>query len=351
MKIAIVTDAWEPQVNGVVRTLKQTFNHLVEMGHEVFLLSSEGHWTIPCPSYPSIPLALFPGKKVAADLEFINADAIHIATEGPIGMAARRWCIRHKVGFTTSYHTQFPEYIRLRLPIPMKFTYSWLRRFHGRAERILVPTESMRKRLIDRGFSNVNVWGRGVDTSIFKADNPQWLDLQEPILLNMGRVAVEKNIEAFLQLDLPGSKVVVGDGPDLDMLKKRYPDVLFTGSKFGEELASWVAAADVFVFPSKTDTFGLVLLEAMACGVPIAAYPVTGPNDVVIDGVTGILNEDLGEAITIAALHLNPQDCIDYATKNSWHACSEVFAGYMYNNALAKSADDTAAITTQFDQS
>jgi glycosyltransferase involved in cell wall biosynthesis len=350
MKIVIVTDAWEPQVNGVARTLKQTFNHLVEMGHDVFLISPEGHRTIPCPSYPSIPLALFPAKKVSADLKLMDADIIHIATEGPIGSAARRWCIRNEVAFTTSYHTQFPEYLRLRLPIPIKLTYWWLKKFHRRAERTLVPTESMRKRLIDRGFNNVHVWGRGVDTLIFKPDNPQQLDLPRPILLNMGRVAVEKNIEVFLQQDIAGSKVIVGDGPDLEMLKKRYPDVLFIGAKFGDELASWVAAADVFVFPSKTDTFGLVLLEAMACGVPVAAYPVTGPNDVVMDGVTGILNDNLGEAVRKALL-LNPQDCIDYAIKNSWQACSEVFAGHMYDNSLSKSRDDTQAITTQFDPS
>ncbi|PHS29977.1 MAG: alpha-mannosyltransferase [Methylophaga sp.] len=336
MKIVIATDAWEPQVNGVVRTLNQTFNHLVEMGHEVFIISPEGHRTLPCPSYPSIRLALFPGKKVSADLDKINAQSVHIATEGPIGMAVRRWCIRNKVRFTTSYHTQFPEYLRLRLPIPIRLTYAWLRRFHRRAERTLVPTESMRERLEKNGFNNVHVWGRGVDIQIFTPENPQLIDLPKPILLNMGRVSVEKNIDAFLALDIAGSKVVVGDGPDLEMLKKRYPDVLFTGAKFGQELASWVAAADVFVFPSKTDTFGLVLLEAMACGVPIAAYPVTGPKDVIIDGKTGILNEDLGEAISIA-VHLNSQDCIDYARKNSWQACSEVFAHYMHDNSHEKS--------------
>lgn len=334
MKIVIVTDAWEPQVNGVVRTLKQTVHHLSEMGHDVSLISPEGHRTIPCPSYPSIPLALFPKRKVFADLDSINADAVHIATEGPIGMAARRWCLRRKVKFTTSYHTQFPEYLRLRLPIPLRWSYTWLRRFHGRAEKTLVPTRSMQSNLQKHGFSNVHVWGRGVDTTIFTPDNPQKIDLPKPILLNMGRVSIEKNIEDFLRQDIPGSKVVVGDGPDLEMLKKRYPEVLFTGAKFGKELASWVAAADVFVFPSKTDTFGLVLLEAMACGVPVAAYPVTGPKDVVTDGVTGILNEDLAEAITIA-LHLNPQDCINYAKQHSWKVCSEVFAGYMYNNSAS----------------
>ncbi len=331
MKIVIVTDAWTPQVNGVVRTLKQTRKCLEQLGHEVHFITPELFKTIPCPSYPSIPLALFPGRKVAQLLNEHNANAVHIATEGPLGMAARRWCLRNKFQFTTSYHTQFPEYVRLRAPIPLSWTYAWLRRFHGKAVRTLVPTESQRKRLLDRGFDNVEVWGRGVDTEIFTPDKPQQLNLPGPILLNMGRVAVEKNIEAFLDLDVPGSKVVVGDGPDLEQLQRAYPDVLFTGARFGRELASYVAAADVFVFPSRTDTFGLVLLEAMACGVPVAAYPVTGPADVVLDGITGCLNENLAEAVK-NALKIDSRACLEYARQNSWLASSEVFASYMYDN-------------------
>jgi len=334
MKIVIVTDAWTPQVNGVVRTLKQTRKCLEQLGHEVHFITPELFRTIPCPSYPSIPLSLFPGRKVAKLLNHHNANAIHIATEGPLGMAARRWCLRNNIQFTTSYHTQFPEYVRLRAPIPLSWTYAWLRRFHGQAVRTLVPTESQRQRLLERGFEHVEVWGRGVDTDIFTPDTPQQLDLPKPILLNMGRVAVEKNIEAFLDLEVAGSKVVVGDGPDLEQLRQDYPEVLFTGAKFGRELASYVAAADVFVFPSRTDTFGLVLLEAMACGVPVAAYPVTGPADVILEGVTGSLSDNLAEAIE-KALNLKPQDCIDYARKNSWLVCSEVFAGYMFDNAAA----------------
>lgn len=335
MKIVIVTDAWEPQVNGVVRTLKQTYDHLIQLGHQVDMLTPNEHKTISCPTYPSIRLALFPGKKVSRYLTAVNADVIHIATEGPLGIAARRWCLRNKVKFTTSYHTQFPEYVRLRLPIPLSWTYAWLKRFHGAAVKTLVPTESQRQRLLDRGFENVFVWSRGVDTQIFTANNPQKLDLPRPIMINMGRVAVEKNIEAFLSLDLPGSKVVVGDGPALEALKKKYPDVLFTGAKFGKELASWVAAADVFVFPSKTDTFGLVILEALACGVPIAAYPVTGPKDVVQHGVTGILNDDLKTAALIAN-ELNSDHCIEYAQQHSWLACTTVFANLMYDNSTDK---------------
>jgi glycosyltransferase involved in cell wall biosynthesis len=347
MKIVIVTDAWEPQVNGVVRTLKQTYNHLIEMGHDVLLLTPEGHYTIPCPSYPSIPLALFPGRKIARDLTAINADAVHIATEGPLGMAARRWCIKHKVQFTTSYHTQFPEYVRLRLPIPISWTYAWFRRFHNKAVHTLVPTESQKQLLKLHGFNNVHVWGRGVDTSIFKPKNPQQIDLPRPIALNMGRVAIEKNIEAFLSLDLPGSKVVVGDGPDLAMLKKKYPEVFFTGAKFGEELASWVATADVFVFPSKTDTFGLVLLEALACGVPVAAYPVTGPKDVIQHGRVGYLDENLKIAV-LNALPLNPLHCIDFAKQRSWQACTQVFAELMHNNRTDKAPTNDNVTSQQF---
>lgn len=332
MKIVIVTDAWEPQVNGVVRTLKKTHDHLIEMGNEVIMLTPNEHKTVPCPSYPSISLALFPGRKIARQLEQIKPDAIHIATEGPLGMAARRWCLRHQFKFTTSYHTQFPEYLKLRLPIPLSWSYSWFRRFHNKAVHTLVPTLSQKERLEQNGFTNVYVWGRGVDTDIFTPDNPQAIDLPRPISINMGRVAVEKNIEAYLDLDLPGSKIVVGDGPDLDSLKHRYPDVLFTGAKFGQELASWVATADVFVFPSKTDTFGLVLLEAMACGVPVAAYPVTGPKDIIQEGVTGFLDNNLETAV-YNAQKIDPAACIAFANKCSWEACTQTFLQLMHNNS------------------
>jgi len=347
MKIVIVTDAWEPQVNGVVRTLSQTRNHLIKLGHDVTMVTPQDFKTIPCPSYPSIRLALFPGSKINRTLTALNADAVHIATEGPLGMAARKWCLKHNISFTTSYHTQFPEYVNLRYPIPLSWSYAWFRNFHGKAVRTLVPTESQKQRLEDNGFKNVVVWGRGVDTDIFTPNNPQVIDLPRPISMNMGRVAVEKNIDAFLKLDLPGSKVIVGDGPDLAALKTRYPDAMFVGAKFGQDLASWVAAADVFVFPSKTDTFGLVLLEAMACGVPVAAYPVTGPKDVIKNGTTGCLNEDLTEAIQ-QALTLNKQDCIDYAQQHSWSACTKVFAGYMHDNSLNKSSDDRAITNNTF---
>jgi glycosyltransferase involved in cell wall biosynthesis len=331
MKIVIVTDAWEPQVNGVVRTLTQTRDHLIQFGHQVEMITPESFHTIPCPTYPSIPLALFPGRKIAKMLEASEADAVHIATEGTLGMAARRWCIRNKVKFTTSYHTQFPEYISLRAPIPLSWSYAWFRRFHGKAERTLVPTVSQQQRLQKRGFKNVVVWGRGVDTEIFTPNEPVTVESAKPLFVNMGRVAVEKNIEAFLELDLPGSKMVIGDGPDRAALEAKYPKVKFVGAKFGKELASWVAAADVFVFPSKTDTFGLVILEAMACGVPVAAYPVTGPMDIIEEGVTGCLDKNLQQA-ALAALAVDAEQCVNFSRNNSWQACSRAFEGYMHDN-------------------
>jgi len=331
MKLVMVTDAWEPQVNGVVRTLGKTRDHLQSMGYEVIMITPLDFKTIPCPTYPSIRLALMPYRKLATMLNNLQANAVHIATEGPLGMAARRWCLRNKIQFTTSFHTQFPEYLRLRLPIPLSWSYAWLRRFHRPAARTLVPTISQQQRLQQYAFEDVFVWGRGVDTQIFTPDNPVTYDLPRPIFINMGRVAVEKNIEAFLDLNLPGSKVVIGDGPDLNMLQKRYPDVTFTGAKFAEELAAYLAGGDVFVFPSQTDTFGLVILEAMACGLPVAAYPVTGPKDIINEGKTGKLDADLQKA-ALNALSLQKKDCINYARENSWQKCSEVFSGYMYNN-------------------
>lgn len=328
MKIALVTDAWQPQVNGVVRTYENTTRQLEELGHQVTAIVPPDFYTIPCPTYPSIRLAVHPGPKLRRRLDTLKPDAIHIATEGPLGHAARRYCLRRGLRFTTSFHTQFPEYIRLRIPVPLGWTYGYLRRFHGPARRTLVPTESQRQRLVARGFSNVVLWSRGVDTEVFKpaGDNSKsFLRQPRPIFIYMGRVAVEKNIEAFLKLDLPGSKLVVGDGPDLVKLRQRYPDVSFTGYRFGNELAQYLAAADVFVFPSLTDTYGLVMLEAMACGVPVAAFPVTGPIDVVQNGVTGILSDDLQQA-AMSALELDPADCIEFAHTRSWRHCAETFA-------------------------
>ncbi|MCP9439316.1 MAG: glycosyltransferase family 1 protein [Nitrospira sp.] len=324
MRIAIATDAWLPQVNGVVRTLGHTVDHLRASGHEVRLITPADFRTYPCPTYPSIRLALFPKPGVKRTLKEFRPHAIHIATEGPIGHAARALCRNLSLPFTTSYHTQFPEYIRARCPVPVRWSYAYLRRFHSRAVRTMIATESMRSLLRERGFKNLEIWARGVDSELFQPGPKSLLSDPRPISMYMGRVAVEKNIEAFLQLDLPGSKYVVGDGPDLELLRRRYPDVRFTGPKSGQELAAYLAAADVFVFPSLTDTFGLVLLEAMACGVPVAAYPVPGPIDVVQPGKTGMLDNDLRRAV-LGALTLDPADCVAYARRQSWRHCTERF--------------------------
>lgn len=324
MKIVIATDAWAPQINGVVTTLEKVGNELTSLGNEIKYITPEDFRTLPCPSYPSIRLAILPKKKVRSILDEFQPDAVHIATEGPLGQATRSYCVKNNLRFTTSYHTQFPEYVRLRVPIPVAWTYSFLRRFHKQASRTMVPTPSQQKKLVDRNFSNVVVWTRGVDTELFQPRPKDFIKAPRPISMYMGRVAVEKNIEAFLDLDLPGTKYVIGDGPDLDTLKKDYPDVKFTGFKRGIELVQYLSAADVFVFPSLTDTFGLVMLEAMACGVPVAAFPVTGPVDVVLQGKTGVIDKDLKKAV-LAALKLKPEDCIAYAREKSWRNCAEIF--------------------------
>jgi glycosyltransferase involved in cell wall biosynthesis len=326
MRICIVTDAWHPQTNGVVRTLNTTRGMLIEQGHEVRVIEPGMFRSIPCPTYPEIRLAWRPGKTIADELQRFQPHYIHIATEGPLGLAARSYCLQRGWPYTTSYHTQFPEYLRARAPIPLSISYAWLRNFHGKAARTLVATPSMQRQLEARGFANIARWSRGVDVELFRPTDAPVLNLPRPISLYLGRVSVEKNIEEFLKLDLPGTKVVVGDGPSRDELQRKYPHVVFVGYKYGEELAAHVAAADVFVFPSRTDTFGLVLLEAMACGVPVAAYPVTGPIDVVNAGVTGALNEDL-RAATLDALKMNRQACRDHALQYTWAKATAQFFG------------------------
>lgn len=324
MRIAIVTDAWHPQVNGVVRTLTTTGEFLGKLGHDVHFISPAYFRTIPCPTYPEIRLAVFPAKRVARFLNALLPDAIHIATEGPLGHAAHAYCTRRALPFTTSFHTQFPEYLRLRAPIPVPWTYAYLRRFHARAVRTLVPTKSQRDLLRAKGFKNLELWSRGVDTSIFSPEDPIKYDLPRPIMIYMGRVAVEKNIRSFLDLHVGGSKVVIGDGPDFNKLRNEYLDAHFLGAKFGRALSRYLAGGDVFVFPSRTDTFGLVLLEAMAAGLPVAAYPVQGPIDVIENGVTGVLNNDLEESIC-GALTLNKADCLAHARANTWQHCTAAF--------------------------
>lgn len=328
MKIAIATDAWLPQINGVVRTLGHTADHLRQLGHDARFITPQDFRTYPCPTYPSIHLALFPKQGVRRRLEEFRPQAIHIATEGPIGHAARALCCSFSLPFTTSYHTQFPEYVRARFPVPVSWSYAYLRRYHSRAVRTMIATHSMRQMLHARGFKNLEIWARGVDSDAFQPGPKAFLSDPRPISMYMGRVAVEKNIEAFLNLDLPGSKYVVGDGPDLEQLRRRYPNVIFTGQKTGQELTAHMAAADVFVFPSLTDTFGLVLLEAMACGVPVAAYPVTGPIDVVQQGKTGVLDNDLRRAV-LGALTLDPADCVAYARQHSWRNWTERFVSLL----------------------
>jgi glycosyltransferase involved in cell wall biosynthesis len=324
MRLALVTDAWLPQVNGVVRTLGHTIREVEAAGHEVTVISPADFRTIPCPTYPEIRLSVFAGRAVRRRLDALVPDAVHIATEGPLGLAARNWCVRRDQPFTTAYHTQFPEYVRARVPIPLAAGYAVVRWFHGRAARTLVTTPTMQRQLESRGLRNLALWGRGVDTELFRPSDKRFLDLPRPVWLYFGRVSVEKGIEDFLRLDLPGTKLVVGDGPAAQELHRRYPDAVFRGYRHGEDLASHIAASDVFVFPSRTDTFGLVLLEAMACGVPVAAYPVTGPVDVVVDGVTGILSEDLRGA-ALAALQLDPAACRAHAMQHSWEASTRQF--------------------------
>lgn len=324
MKIALVTDAWTPQVNGVVRTWTKVIECSTALGHTFEVIHPGLFKTMAAPRYPEIRLALLPGKKVRAMLDAFQPDAIHIATEGTLGQAARKYCLKRKLPFTTSYHTQFPYYMKHYFGLPTWLTYGFLRRFHGPAKTILVPTPTVGQELKEHGLPHTTTWSRGADTNVFKPyEKTLYSGLQRPVFVYAGRVAVEKNIEAFLELDLPGSKVVVGDGPARAGLEKKYPDAHFAGYQFGEDLARHYASADVFVFPSKTDTFGVVLLEANACGLPTAAYRVTGPIDVVQQGETGFVDDDLATAAT-KCLDLDPQACIDYGKANSWEHCTEI---------------------------
>jgi glycosyltransferase involved in cell wall biosynthesis len=328
LSIAIVSDAWAPQINGVVRTLGRTVGELRELGHRVQVISPADFRTLPCPSYPEIRLAIAPRRGVARLLDQCQPDAVHIATEGPLGHAARSYCRRRRLAFSTAYHTRFPEYVAERFRIPLDLSYAVLRRFHAPAHTVMVATRSIADDLTQRGFGNIRFWSRGVDLDLFRprpADLPARLrDLPRPIHLYVGRLAVEKNIEAFLKLDLPGSKLVVGDGPQRHYLERRYPEVVFVGSKQGEELARHYAAADVFVFPSLTDTFGLVVLEALASGVPVAAFPVAGPKDVIGESGAGALHQDLKTAIA-RALQIPAARCRAHAETFSWRAATRQF--------------------------
>ncbi|MEO0465047.1 MAG: glycosyltransferase family 1 protein [Pseudomonadota bacterium] len=336
MKIMLITDAWDPQVNGVVRTMKRVVAETREMGHDWEIVSpADGFPTIPLPTYSEIKLALFAGRKIEERFHEYEPDAVHIVTEGTLGMAGRSMCIRLKHPFSTAYHTRFPEYVSARLPVPISWGYKFVRWFHKYSGIVMVPTPSMVEELNAQGFKKTKAWSRGVDTVLFHprhraeegTEGDPFAGLKRPVFINVGRVAVEKNIETFLEFDLPGSKVVVGDGPQLEELKKKYPEVTFTGAKFGDELSACFASADVFVFPSLTDTFGLVVLEAMASGTPVAAYNATGPRDVIPGsgaGVTVDVGGDLAKA-SIECLDLSRDRCREYAEEFSWRRCAEEF--------------------------
>ncbi|MEZ5500718.1 MAG: glycosyltransferase family 1 protein [Steroidobacteraceae bacterium] len=324
MRILIVTDAWHPQTNGVVTTLTATATILRAEGHDVEVLGTEGFRTFGCPSYPEIRLAVMPDKEVRRRLAHFRPEAVHIATEGPLGLCARAWCLENNFPFTTSYHTQYPEYVSRRYPIPLSVGYAYMRWFHRPAERTLVATNTVRQQLQDRGLRNLRLWTRGVDTDRFQPCPTRPPMGKSPVLLYAGRVAVEKNLEAFLEASVEGTKMIVGDGPALSDLRRRYSNAIFTGYKFGDELVKRMAAADVFVFPSRTDTFGLVMLEAMACGVPVAAYPGGAPEDVVAHRYSGVLDENLETAIR-GALKIDREHCRKHALQFSWMRAAKQF--------------------------
>jgi diacylglycerol kinase/glycosyltransferase involved in cell wall biosynthesis len=326
-KILIVTDAWYPQVNGVVRSLTHTRDTLIEMGNDVTMLTPEFFRTVPCPTYPEIRLSLMPGSRVASFIHELVPDIIHIATEGPLGLAARNFCLRHGLQFTTAYHTRFPEYIHSRFRIPLSLTYGFLRWFHRPSAKVMVPTKTVQEDLTHWRVGTPVLWPRGVDLELFRPVIKRKIK-GKPIFLYVGRISVEKNIESFLSLDLEGEKWVVGDGPLLEEIKSRFPDAVYFGMKAKEDLPDFYQKADVFVFPSRTDTFGLVLLEAMACGLPVAAYPVTGPVDVVGSSGAGILDDDLEKAC-LEALNIPRQKVRRYAETFSWQAATTIFAEHL----------------------
>ncbi len=329
-RIMIVSDAWRPQVNGVVRTLETVALELRALGHTVDVVGPDRFTTLPCPTYPDIRLSLFPRRRLNRIIEAFAPDALHIATEGPLGLAARAWAKKRGCAFTTAFHTRFPEYVQARIGLPTGLAYRFLRRFHGSGQGMMVATQSLREELAGRGFKYVRTWSRGVDLDLFKPQPAETWNLPRPIFAYVGRVAVEKNIRAFLDLDLPGSKVVVGGGPQLANLQRDYPAVTFTGPRYGAALAQAYAGADVFVFPSRTDTFGLVILESLACGTPVAAYNVTGPKDVLAQaaGPIGAVDDDLRTA-ALNALNANRSACRAHAERFSWRACAETFLSHL----------------------
>lgn len=330
-RILIVSDAWLPQVNGVVRTLSTVAAELTAMGHAVEVIGPDRFRTVPLPTYPDIRLAVLPRRKLDRMIEAYAPDALHIATEGPLGLSARAWATKRGCAFTTAFHTRFPEYVQARTGLPAAALYPGFRWFHRAGQGIMVATESLRADLQQRGFERIRPWSRGVDLDLFNpGDRDRFEGLARPVFVYVGRVAVEKNIRAFLTLALPGSKVVVGGGPQLAQLKRDFPTVTFTGPRYGAALSRSYAGADVFVFPSLTDTFGLVILEALASGTPVAAFPVTGPKDVLANAAAkvGALNTDL-RAACLEALEADRAACRAYAERFSWRACAETFLSHL----------------------
>ena len=342
MRVLIATDAWHPQVNGVVRTLTSLARAMLKLGVTVEFLNPEGFVSVPVPTYPGLRLALPSPIGIARRIKQIQPDAIHIATEGPIGHMVRRYCIHRGLPFTTSYTTRFPEYISARLSIPEAWSYAVLRHFHAAATVTMVSTPSLMAEFTKRGFKNLGMWTRGVDTDLFSPAHRIELDYPRPIFISVGRVAAEKNLEAFLRLDLPGTKVVIGQGPEQAELKRRFPQAKFLGLLPDSELAAHLAAADVFVFPSRTDTFGVVQLEALACGLPIAAFPVTGPNDVIADNPIGVIDEDLRTAC-LRALDMSRATCRDFALTRSWENSARQFIEHINQVIIGDSRKPRAA--------
>lgn len=328
LRVVIATDAWKPQVNGVVRSLETLGDILTGYGNEVLYITPSDFTSVPMPSYSEIRLSLLPNRKAAKLINEFKPDAIHIATEGPIGRAARRFCKRRRYPFTTSFHTRFAEYANERWAFPISLGYAILKDFHKSGETMMVATNGMKEEMSERGFTNIKLWARGVDLDAFAPGEKSFLDHQErPIFLYVGRIAVEKSIEDFLSLDLPGTKLVVGDGPQRQELEDKYPDAVFVGPKHGDELTRYYQSSDVFVFPSRTDTFGLVNVEALACGIPVAAYPVRGPVDI-LDGAPagcGTVDENLQRACLTALKNGNAEECRAYAANFSWEAAARQF--------------------------
>lgn len=354
MKLALITDAWSPQINGVVRTLETTSRILRGRGMEVMTLTPDQFTTIPCPGYKSIRLAIGAGRAVSRRLASFAPDAIHIATEGPLGWAARGWCLRHGLPFTTSFHTRFPDYLAVRTGLPATCFWPMLRRFHGPAQAIFTATPTLARELNSHGLPQTHLWSRGVDTKLFSpsARTDRWAHLPGPILLHVGRVATEKNIEAFLAAPVAGTRIVVGDGPAAATLARRFPNAIFTGALHGRELAAAYASADCLVFPSRTDTFGMVMVEALASGLPVAAYPVPGPLDIIgAQGLgpagrattpVGALHADLSVAIA-RALQVEQGACVAEGRRYDWQACTDQFAAGLRPLSRSEAQDISTA--------